>query len=75
MHQCRFGVIRRGSGNATVRVFWPDGGERNIYFENGRAGSSDSSAPIRSEKTLDLNRVFIGKQERFEIVDAVIFGG
>jgi hypothetical protein len=75
MHQCRFGVIRRGKGDATVRVFWPGGGERNIYFENGRAASSDSSAPIRSEKTLDLNRVFIGATERFEIPDAVLFGG
>ncbi|MGQ0444049.1 MAG: hypothetical protein ACT4O2_02710 [Beijerinckiaceae bacterium] len=73
--QCRFGVIRQGNGDATVRVFWPDGDERNIYFENGKAQSSDSEAGIYSEKTSDLNRVFIGTTERFEIPDAVIFGG
>ncbi|MGD9656282.1 MAG: hypothetical protein AB7U61_01370 [Methylocystis sp.] len=75
MSQCRFGVIRRGNGDATVRVFWPDGGERNIYFKNGKAESSDSLAGIYSEKTSDLNRVFIGTTERFEIIDAIIFGG
>jgi hypothetical protein len=37
MSQCHFGVIRQGNGNATVRVFWPGGGERNIYFKNGKA--------------------------------------
>lgn len=75
MAQCRFGVIRRGNGDATVRVFWPGGGERNIYFENGKVESSDSPAGIHMEKSSDLNKVFIGTTERFEIPDAVIFGG
>ncbi len=71
----RFGVIRLGAGNATVRIFWPGGGERNIYFKNGAAKASDSQAGIRMEKTGDLNRVFVGATEGFEIPDAVIFGG
>jgi hypothetical protein len=75
MTSCRFGVIRRGNGGATVRVFWPDGGERSIDFENGTAASSDSTAGITSEKRSDLNMVFIGTNERFEIVDAIIYGG
>jgi hypothetical protein len=74
MASCRFGVIRRGNGEATVRVFWPDGDVRNIYFENGKATSSDSDAGITSEKRSDLNMVFIGTNERFEIPDAVIYG-
>jgi hypothetical protein len=52
-----------------------DGGERTLYFKNGKADSSDCMATIRTEKTGDLNRVFIGSKERFEIPDAVIFGG
>ncbi|MGD9544648.1 MAG: hypothetical protein AB7F41_06330 [Methylocystis sp.] len=75
MAQCRFGVIRQGDSDATVRVFWPDGGIRNIYFKRGKAQSSDSRDRIRSEKTVDLNQVLIGATERFEIPDAVIFGG
>lgn len=75
MASCRFGVIRRGDGDATVQVFWPDGGERFIYFESGAATSSDSAAGIYSEKRSDLNMVSIGTDERFAIPDAVIFGG
>jgi hypothetical protein len=75
MASCRFGVIRRGNGDATVRVFWPDDGERNITFEKGAATASDSNAGIASEKRSDLNMVSIGTAERFEIPDAVIYGG
>jgi hypothetical protein len=74
MSPCRFGVIRQGAGDATMRVFWPAGGERNIYFKGGKAQSSDAAAPVRTEKSSDLNRVFIGA-ERFEIPDAAIYGG
>jgi hypothetical protein len=74
MSPCRFGVIRQGTGDATVTVFWPTGGERNIYFKGGKAQSSDAGAPVRTEKSSDLNRVFIGP-EMFEIPDAAIYGG
>jgi hypothetical protein len=74
MTPCRFGVIRQGAGDATLRVFWPSGGERNIYFKGGKAQSSDAVAAVRTEKSRDLNRVFIGA-ERFEIPDAAIYGG
>lgn len=75
MTSCRFGVIRGGNGDTTVRVFWPDGGERNIVFEKGAAAASDSDAGIASEKRSDLNMISIGTDERFEVPDAVIFGG
>ena len=70
---CRFGVIRQGGGNATVRVFWGQGGERNLYFEDGKAVSSD--APFEAQRESDLNRISIGKDERFEVPDGVIYGG
>ena len=75
MRSCRVGVIRRGGGSATVRVFWPDGGERNLYFEKGRLDSSDSEAGVWAERVSDLNKVFVGTEERFEIPDALIYGG
>jgi hypothetical protein len=75
MGSCRFGVIRRGGGSATVRVFWADGGERNLYFEGGKLTSSDSEAGVHVERVGDLNKVFVGTEERFEIPDAVIYGG
>ncbi len=77
MRSCRFGVIRRGGGSATVRVFWRDGGERNLYFENGELSSSDakSGAGISTEREGDLAKVRVGSDERFEIPDAVLYGG
>jgi hypothetical protein len=57
-------------------VFWPDGGERYIYFESGKATSSDAdNGPVTTERQGDLNKLSIGSDERFEIPDAVIFGG
>lgn len=77
VRSCKFGVIRRGGGSATVKVFWPDGGERNLYFENGKVTSSDDSSGgnISSEQEGDLNKIFNGSNERFEIPDAVIYSG
>jgi hypothetical protein len=75
MGSCRFGVIRRGGGSATVRVFWADGGARNLYFEDGKLTSTDSEAGVHTERVSDLNKVFVGTEERFEIPDAVIYGG
>ena len=45
-----------------------------IYFENGKATSSDSGA-VSTERQGGLNKVRVGASERFEIPDAVIVGG
>lgn len=74
MASCRFGVTRRGNGDATVTVFLPDGGKRYIRFSNGKAVSSNASGVVTSEKSGDVSKVSIGA-ERYEIFDAVIFGG
>jgi hypothetical protein len=70
-------VIRRGGGSATVRVFWPNGGERNLYFENGKVSSSDaeSETAISTQREGDLIKVLVGSDERFEIPDAVMYSG
>lgn len=75
---CNFGVKREGNGSGMVTVTKPDGSKRVIFFENGRATGYDQSqadaADFKSEKKSDMNIIHIGK-ERYEIPDAVIFGG
>ncbi|MCT8972607.1 SH3 domain-containing protein [Microbaculum marinisediminis] len=79
MAQCDFGVARSGGGDATVVVTRPDGTRRALFFARGRFVSADTSQAdgypaVGSEKQSDLNRISVG-DERYEIPDAVIFGG
>jgi hypothetical protein len=76
---CDFGVVREGNGNGWVMVFWPDGGSRVIYFENGTPVSfdkaeADGDAEMTVNKDGDTFIVFVG-EARFEIFEAVIAGG
>ncbi|RYH12313.1 SH3 domain-containing protein [Tropicimonas sp. IMCC6043] len=73
MGQCAFGVIRRGGGDATVVVTLPGGGQRYLYFD-GDQSSSDGGHTVW-ERRGDLNMIQVGDQERYEIPDAVRFGG
>lgn len=75
MSMCAAIVQRGNDGEATVTVTWPDGGERVINFRNGRADTSDSAEPVSWTREADLNMIRIGKAERFEIPDALPFGG
>jgi hypothetical protein len=75
---CNFGVIREGNGSGMVTVTKPDGRTRTIYFKNGRATGYDQSQADRGEfrasKESDLYIIHIG-DERYEIPEAVIYGG
>lgn len=76
---CRFGVVRNGGGNGSITVFWPDGGNRVIFFENLTPMSYDESqadagAKMTVSQNADLYKVTIGEQ-RFEIVEAIMSGG
>jgi hypothetical protein len=75
---CPFGVEREGGGSGMVTVTKSDGRTRVIFFENGAATGYDMSqadpGEFRAEKQADMNTIFIG-DERYEIPDAVIFGG
>jgi hypothetical protein len=75
---CPFGVKREGNGTGMVTVTKPDGRTRAIFFERGKPTGYDMSqadtGKFRAEKKGDLNIIHIG-QERYEIPDAVIFGG
>lgn len=75
---CPFGVTREGNGSGMVTVTKPDGRTRTIFFENGKATGYDMSqadpGEFKAEKKGDVSIIHIG-QERYEIFDAVIFGG
>lgn len=75
---CPFGVIREGKGNGTVTITKPDGRKRVIFFQSGKAIRYDQSQADRgtfsASRQGDLTIIRIG-QERYEIPDAVIFGG
>lgn len=75
---CPFGVTREGNGTGIVTVTKPDGSTRAIFFENGEATGYDvnqtDSGEFSFEKQGDLSVIRIG-EERYEIPEAVIFGG
>lgn len=79
MGQCEFGVARAGGGYATVVVKRPDGRTRAIYFFMGKPVGADTSQAdgypeFRAYRGGDLHTILIGN-ERYEIPDAVVFGG
>ena len=79
MGQCDFGVARAGGGSAAVSVTMPDGRKRMIFFEKGKATGADLSQAdgdmsFSAKKEADLYMIRAGK-ERYEIPEAVVFGG
>ena len=79
MSSCEFGVARTGLGYATVVVAKPDGVTCTVFFRLGIAVGADTSQAdgypefnATKEKDLHLIRV---DDERYEISEAVIFGG
>lgn len=79
MGQCLFGVARDAGGTATVVVTMPDGRKRFIFFEKGKAtgadlSQADGNMTFRARKSADLFMIDAGN-ERYEIPEAVVFGG
>jgi hypothetical protein len=73
--RCKAGVMRMAGGEATVEIMTPDGGQRHIYFNNGRPSSSDANAPMKVSRQGDTNIIRIGTVEVYEIPDAFVIGG
>jgi len=76
---CALGVAREGGGTATVVVTHPDGFRRALFFVEGKFLSADTSQSdgypeYSATKESDLNFIRVGP-ERYEIPDAVTFGG
>ena len=79
MGQCAFGVALAGGGYATVVVTKPDGRTRAIFFRMGRPIGADTSqadgyGEFKATQESDLFHIRVG-DERYEIPEAVIFGG
>jgi Bacterial SH3 domain len=73
--RCSFGVIRKGRGDAEVVIRLPGGNDRRIQFVAGKAVASNSSGPVTSQRRGDTTYVSVGALERYEVPDAVIYGG
>ena len=73
--RCKAGVMLMAGGEATVELQTPDGGQRHIYFKNGRPDSSDADAPMRATRQGDVNIIRIGTVEVYEIPYAFVVGG
>ena len=79
MRQCAFEVARESGGSATVKVVLPSGKTRFIYFEKGKAlgadlSQADGDMTFKAKKEGDVFKIRTGK-ERYEIIEAVVFGG
>lgn len=74
--ECEAFVIRRGfGGTATVEVRWGDGLKRRILFVKGKVVAADAPATFSVEREGDVSVVRFGEEERFEIPDALVYGG
>lgn len=69
--QCSFGVVRQGNGTATVTIFGQENKEYMLKFKNGKLISPSG----KTQKRADLSLIELNTHERFEIPDAVIYGG
>lgn len=79
MRECQASVARDPGGTATVVVTRPDGRTRAIFFEQGKAigadlSQADGNMRFRASKRSDLYTIEAG-DERYEIVEAFVFGG
>ncbi len=79
MGQCPFTVEREGKGSAIVSITLPDGRKRAIFFTKGKAtgadlSQADGNMKFKATKQADLFKIQAGN-ERYEIPEAVVFGG
>jgi hypothetical protein len=79
MRQCQAAVARDPGGTATIVVTRPDGRTRAIFFEKGNPVGADLSQADGNMNFRGSNRggvYFIeAGDERYEIVEAFVFGG
>ena len=73
---CAAGVVRRGrDGTATVELRWGSEGLRRLLFIQGRAVSADAAGVLQVRRQDDWTIVEFEDGSRFEIPDALLFGG
>lgn len=74
MGLCAYEALKQGETNVTLRVLLPGGAVRYIYFENGKATSSNATARMTTNQIDGATYVFIDPTERFEIPDSILSG-
>jgi hypothetical protein len=74
MGSCNFGVVPKG-GTAIVTVFLPAGTARVLHFQSGEPLMTDAPGRMTWSRRGDLLLINIGGTERYEVPEAVIFGG
>lgn len=72
---CNFRVSRASNGTASVWASIPSGTERYLDFREGNLVGSDPGLSFSQERRGDLNVITLGNGERYEIPDAVLYGG
>lgn len=75
MTNCDFGVVRKGGGTAIVTVFLPDGVKRVLHFQSGEPIMVENGGDLTSNRRGDLTTIEVDGKERYEVPDAIIFGG
>ena len=73
--QCQFRVSRGSGGTASVWVTMPTGDERYLDFREGKLVGSDPGKAVHQDRNGDLNLIYIDGTERYELPDAVLYGG
>jgi hypothetical protein len=74
--ECEAFVVRRGfDGTATVEIPQANSVPRRILFVKGKPVASDSPYPVTSSRRDDITIVTFDTDERYEIPDALVFGG
>jgi hypothetical protein len=74
--ECEAFVIRRGfDGTATVEIPQANSLTRRILFVKGKPVAADSPYPVIYSRKDDLTIVTFDTDERYEIPDALVFGG
>ena len=73
--KCAFRATRGDDGNASIWIALPSGGERYLEFAEGEPVGTDPGLEISHEKLGDLYLLRIDGVERYEIPEALVFGG
>jgi hypothetical protein len=72
---CPYEMLRKEDGSATLRVLFPGGQVRYVYFENGKATGTDSTDSMTAETLGDELVIYIGPEERIELPMRVLAPG
>ena len=68
-HQCQYGVVRAGQGNAELSIFSADKTEYQLQFKQGKLVAPSAS----TQKRAKLSLIELKTAERFEVLDSILY--